>query len=312
VVARVRAMSRTPAFRFAHAFYHRLSEAKVLLLAAALAYYAAFSLGPLLLLLGGWLGVLLRGSPEMAQPFRQALTDLLGQIMPLTEDAGDLVQASIDLILTQLAQGAVLRTVLSVLVLLWASSSFFAVLQLALELIFDVREQRGFFRKRLVALFLVLAVAIFLIIEVLGTALGDAVTQIWQVVQTWAESIDVMLPDAELPGGFRPVRIAATLAVFALCFRYLPRRHTDWLSAVAGAAFSAILLILMRLVLTATFSIDRFNLVYGVITSVVVLLLWLYLAMIGFLLGAVLAAEIASMRRRRHQDEDLTVPADPG
>ena len=312
MIARVRAMSRTPAFRFANAFYDRLSEAKVLLLAAALAYYAAFSLGPLLLLLGGWLGVLLRGSPEMAQPFRQALTDLLGQIMPLTEDAGDLVQTSIDLILTQLGEGAVVRTALSVLVLLWASSSFFAVLQAALEMIFDVREQRGFFRKRLVALLLVLAVAIFLIIEVLGAALGDAVTQVWQVVQTWAESIDVMLPDAELPGGFRPLRIAATLAVFALCFRYLPRRHTDWLSAVAGAAFSAVLLILMRLVLTATFSIDRFNLVYGVITSVVVLLLWLYLAMIGFLLGAVLAAEIASVRRRRSQPEGLTVPADPG
>ena len=312
MIARVRAVSRTPAFKFANAFYIRLSEAKVMLLAAALAYYAAFSLGPLLLLLGGWLGVLLRGSPEMAQPFRQALTDLLGQIMPLSEDAGDLVQTSIDLILTQLGEGAVLRTALSVVVLLWASSSFFAVLQAALEMIFDVREQRGFLRKRLVALLLVLAVAIFLIIEVLGAALGDAVSQVWLVIQTWAEGIDVMLPDVELPGGFRPLRIAATLVVFVLCFRYLPRRHTDWISAVAGAAFSAVVLVLMRLVLTATFSIDRFNLVYGVITSVVVLLLWLYLAMIGFLLGAVLAAEIASVRRRRRQDQDLTVPADPG
>jgi membrane protein len=312
VIGRVRALSRTPAYAFALSFYRRLAEAKVPLLSAALAYYAAFSLGPLLLLLGGWLGVLLRGRPEMAHPFRQALTDLVSQIMPLTEDAGEIVQASIDLILTQLAEGAVLRTILSVLVLFWASSSFFTSLQLALELIFDVREQRGFVRKRLVALLLVLAVAIFLILEVVGAALGDAVLQGWQIIQTWAEGVEILLPDADLPGGFSPLRIGATVLVFALCFRYLPRRHTDWFSAAIGAAFSAIILVLMRLVLTATFSIDRFNLVYGVITSVVVLLLWLYLAMIGFLLGAVLAAEIASWRRRARLGDTPGVPAHPG
>jgi membrane protein len=312
VRGRVRALARTPAYGFVAAFYRRLGEAKVPLLGAALAYYAAFSLGPLLLLLGGWLGVLLRGRPEMAQPFRHALTDLVGQLMPLAEDADELVQTSIDLILTQLAEGALLRTVLSVVVLLWASSSFFTSLQLALEMIFDVREQRGYVRKRLVALLLVLAVAILLIVEVLGVALGDAMVQAWQVVHTWAESIDLLLPELDLPGGYSPLRLAATVGVFALCFRYLPRRHTDWFSAVIGAGFSAVVLVVMRQVLMATFSIDRFNLVYGVITGVVVLLLWLYLAMIGFLLGAVLAAEIASWRRRGRYVEPPTVPADPG
>jgi membrane protein len=313
LLPRVRALARTPAFGFVAAFYRRLFEAKVPLLGAALAYYAAFSLGPLLLLLGGWLGVLLRGRPEMSQPFRLALTDLLTQVMPLTEDADVLIQTSIDLILSQLAEGAILRTAFSVVVLLWASSSFFTSLQHALEMIFDVPEQRGFVRKRLVALLLVLAVAIFLIVEVIGAALGDALLQAWQAVQAWAEGFDLPLPDAELPGGFSPLRLTATVAVFALCFRYLPRRHTDWFSALAGGAFSALVLVLMRQVLMATFSIDRFNLVYGVITGVVVLLLWLYLAMLGFLLGAVLAAEISTWRRRARPDgRPPPVPTDPG
>ncbi|CAN5805148.1 YihY/virulence factor BrkB family protein [soil metagenome] len=309
---RLRGLTRTPAFAFAASFYGRLGDAKVFMLGAALAYYAAFSLGPLLLLLGGWLAVLLRGRPELSQALQAALTDLLTQVMPLTDDADALIQTSLDLILSQLGEGALLRTIFSVIVLLWASSSFFTSLQLALEMIFDVREQRGFVRKRLVALLLVLAVAIFLIVEVIGAALGDAMIQTWSTIEVWAESIDLPLPDAVLPGGFSPLRLVATVLVFALCFRYLPRRHTDWVAATLGAGFSTVVLVLMRTFLTATFSIDRFNLVYGVITGVVVLLLWLYLAMIGFLLGAVLAAEVARWRRRDRAGGTEAVPADPG
>ena len=43
-----------------------------------------------------------------------------------------------------------------------------------------------------------------------------------------------------------------------------------------------------------TFNAERFNLVYGVITSLLAILLWLYLALLLALVGAVVAAEVSS------------------
>ena len=45
--------------------YGRYEESRLQMLAASLAYYGAFSLGPLLLLLAGWLAVFLRRRPEL-------------------------------------------------------------------------------------------------------------------------------------------------------------------------------------------------------------------------------------------------------
>ena len=278
------------------ALTRRYREHTVAMLAAALAYYAAFSLGPLLLIMGGWLGVVLRGRPELAEPFQEALEDLVRQTFPLTDDATSLVQQSVDTIVQQLGEGALLRSILSLLVLLWAASNFFASLQLALERIFSVQSQRGFVRNRLVALTLVLAVVVFVAIEVVGATIGDAAAQLWSSLAAGLAAFELSLPEWRLPSAFSPLRLLASVAVLTLCFRLLPREHSDWFSALVGGTSGALALALMRQLLVAGFSVDRINLIYGVVTGVVVLLLWLYLAMLVFLLAATLTAELAHRR----------------
>jgi uncharacterized BrkB/YihY/UPF0761 family membrane protein len=66
-----------------------------------------------------------------------------------------------------------------------------------------------------------------------------------------------------------------------------------------GAVASTFSLLVMRQLLVASFSVERANLVYGAVTGVVVLLLWLYFALLLFLMGAVVAAEVAHARRRQ-------------
>lgn len=289
---------RTAIGRFAFGTVQRYGRARLPLLAAALAYYAAFALGPLLLLLGGWLALALRARPEVATPYREALVDLVGQLLPLEVDPQALVDASFAAIVGQLGEGAVLRSVLSVVVLLWASSNFLASLQVALELVFDVRNPRGFLRKRAVGLLLVVAAAAFVAVEVIGGALGGAAIRAWAQVRDALGVYDVALPNVRLPASFDLVRAAAMTAVFALAFRYLPRRGSDAVGAWIGALACTMSLLAMRQLLLASFSVERVNLVYGAVTGVVVLLLWLYAALWLFLMGAVLAAEVARARRR--------------
>ncbi|MDF1522009.1 MAG: YhjD/YihY/BrkB family envelope integrity protein [Trueperaceae bacterium] len=294
---RLAAWSTTPAGRFAMGLGRRYARARVPLLAAALAYYATFALGPLLLLLGGWLALALRASPELAAPYRAALVDLVGQLLPLEMEPQALVDASFTAIVSQLGEGAVLRSVLSVLVLLWASSAFLASLQIALELIFDVRRPRGFLRKRAVGLLLVVAAAAFVVVEVVGGALGGAAAQAWARLREVAGGYDLTLPDLRLPAAFDLVRAAGATAVFALAFRYLPRRGSDAVGAWIGAAACTVSLVATRQVLLSSLSFERVNLVYGAVTGIVVVLLWLYAALWLFLMGAVIAAEVTRVRR---------------
>jgi membrane protein len=306
VRARLISWSRHPAGRFGLGLIARYGRARVPLLAASLAYYAAFALGPLLLLLGGWLALALRNRPELAEPYREALTDLTAQLLPLQVDPEALVDASFALIVSQLGEGAFVRSALSVLVLLWASSNFFASLQIALELIFEVRSPRGFFRKRAVGLLLVVAVAVFVGFELLGGALIAAAGEGWTRLRDFAAAFDVSLPTAQLPAAFDLLRALSSTAVFALAFRYLPGRGSDLVGALIGAAACTLSLTVMQAVLVAGFSFERVNLVYGVVTGVVVWLLWLYAALWLFLMGAVLAAEVARARRRGRPAEALS------
>lgn len=296
--ARLATWRRLPAGRFARGLAARYGRARVPLLAASLAYYAAFALGPLLLLLGGWLALALRDQPQLAEPYREALTELTGQLLPLQVDPGELVDASFGLIVEQLGEGALLRSALSVVVLLWASSSFFASLQIALEMIFDVRQPRGFLRKRLVGLLLVFGVAAFVAVELLGGALLAGLGQLWTQLRSAAAGFDLTLPPARLPAAFDLLRMVAATAVFTLAFRYLPGRGSDLVGALVGGVACTVSLMVMRAVLIASFSVERVNLVYGVVTGLVVWLLWLYAALWLFLIGAVLAAEVARARRR--------------
>lgn len=261
------AVARHPLGELTLGLHQRYRTHGVAMLAAALAYYAAFSLGPLLLLLGGWLGIVLRDRPELADPYREALEGLVGQLFPLSGDADAMVQQSVDAIVGQLAEGALLRSLLSLIVLLWAASNFFASLQSALERIFTVETQRGFLRNRLVALALVFAVAAFVVVEIVGATLGDAAAQLWAALVTALARIDLTLPEVSWPAAFSPLRLALGAGILTLTFRLLPREHSDWTSAAVAGAFGAIALAALRQMLVVTFNVERMNLIYGVVTG---------------------------------------------
>jgi len=286
---------------FSRRLVRRFQETRLQMLAAALAYYATFSLGPLLVLLAGWLAVLLHANPDLAAQYRVALDDLLNELLPLQQNTAGLVSHSFDTVIQQLNRGALLSSLLSLGVLVWASGNFFTSLQQALEVVFDVPHVRGFWRKRLVAMLLVISVALVIAVEVVGGALMSGLSELSNVLTQWLASFNVHVPSLPLavrPGlGLAWIRLALAVLAFTLTFRYLPRDKSTWWGALSGAVFSSVGILVVRWALLLTFNAERFNLVYGVITSLVALLLWLYLALLLFLLGALLAAEISAWTR---------------
>jgi membrane protein len=271
------------------------------MLAASLAYYAAFSLAPLLLIIAGALGFLLRNRPDVAAQYRSVLVDLLAQVMPLESNSALLAEQSFDSIVTILQQGAVINGIISVIFLIWVSSNFFASLQLALEIIFNTIEKRGFWRKRVVALITILAVGIVIAFEVVGALLLTSVAEVFAQLEAGVAAFGwpLVLPSLGWGLGFISVisRFVLTAITFTLCFRYLPRRSSTWLGALAGGLFSVIALIVARRMLFIFFNIDQFNLIYGLVTRLLAILLWLYMSLMLFLIGALITAEVSQMSR---------------
>jgi membrane protein len=296
----MREVMRQPVL-FGRRLVRRFQDARLQMLAAALAYYATFSLGPLLLLLAGWLALLLRTNPQLAAQYRTSLDDLLSQLLPLQHNTAGLVSQSFDTVLQELNRGALLRSALSFLVLVWASGNFFTSLQQALEVVFDVPHARGFWRKRMVAMLLVVSVALVIFVEVVGGALSSGLNEISKALAGWLAGFNIHLPG--LPLGLQPglaikvTRSVIAITAFTLTFRYLPREKSTWAGALTGSLVSALGVLLVRWALLLTFNADRFNVVYGVITSLVALLLWLYLALMLFLVGALVAAEASAWHR---------------
>ena len=304
---RLETLFETPIGAFALRLYQRYDSSRIALLAAALAYYAAFSLGPLLLIFAGWLGVFLRNRPDLSAQYLTILTDLFEELLPLQDNMAQLISDSFTVILNQLGEGAVLRSIISFLVLLWASSNFFTVLQLALEVIFDVPQIRGYWRKRVVAMFLVASVALIIGVEIIGGLFASSLNQLSAALVGALSTFNIIVPPLNLNWGqgllTELLRVTIATIVFTLCFRFLPRKSSTWIGATAGALFSTGSILVMRWIFERTFNPEQFSLIYGVITSLLIILLWLYFALLMFLFGALLVAEISATLREKPTPE---------
>ena len=292
-----------PSIRFIRHFAQRFSETKLTLLAAGLTYYACFSIGPLILLLAGGIALFLNSYPEITNNYREVAIHFIEQIMPLTADARAIIEEAFSSLMNLLKEGALLRSIFSLVMLIWSSSNFFNILQKALDSIFEDVTPRNFLQKRLVAVLLVGTVALVIFFEVIGLSLVKFLEQISLSViggieRAFALDLEWDLPlDVSLGVLTDLYRVVIAVVVFTLCFQFLPRQATDWSGAFIGGLFSTTALMVTREMLPIFFNVDRFNLMYGFITSTLALLFWLYLSLQLFLIGALLAAEINYLHR---------------
>jgi len=112
-----------------------------------------------------------------------------------------------------------------------------------------------------------------------------------------------------LPGGLAFLLSSVQFGVLALAlaamYRYVPNTAVRWRHAWAGALFVAIAFeFAKRSLAWYVQTVPMYSAMYGAFATVPILLLWVYLAWVMVLLGAVIAAYAPSlqMRVRRHGD----------
>lgn len=254
---------------------------------AALAYYAFFSIFPLLLLFISGLGFLLEAGWPIATNAQTAVLDAAEKVAP---DFSDLLARSIDA--ARSARGG--TGILGIVMLVWTASNMFAHATLAFDAVWGIdgpRKIGAIIRWRLDALGLVLATGLLLVAYTLFDTALDLLIQY----------------AARLPGSVYWLHVwtslvstAVTALLFGLLYRVAPRAAPGWADIWPGALLAAVAWEALKKIFSwyAT-SLVNWTAIYGPVAGVIVLLLWLYLSAQIILFGAEFSAAFAHLKQER-------------
>jgi membrane protein len=252
-------------------------------ISAALAFYCAFSLAPLLIIIVSIAGWIVGGDLAYSYVGSQ-LTMLFGK-------------PSADLIL-QAMRGAqsvdgIWATAVSVVMLLVGASTVFAALESALQQVWGGRKAlqrswRASVRARLISFGFVLAIGFLLLVSLtLTTALGA----LRGYVVRHFEGLVGMLALLDFL-----ISICFGTGLIALMYRYLPAKRLPWRQVLIGALATALLFHLGRWAIGLYLGHATQPTAYGAAASFAALLLWLYYSAQIFLFGAEFTACLGRSR----------------
>lgn len=257
------------------AMLRRFLDADVITQAAAVAFYAALSMAPLLLLL-----LWLTASSVAAQA---AVIAQLGLLMgPEAQDVARTVIASAR---ARPDTGSVAGW-WSIGLLLVGATAVFAKLQDALNRIFrtDATTLAGigqWLRKRLLSFGLLLALGFLLLVSLTVTTLLDLALSRFDVLQ---------------PTGAMLASLLVYVIAFATMYHFLPDRRVHWRIALAGGALTAVLFMLGRAGIAWYLERAPTGSAYGAAGALVLMMLWVYYAGMILFAGAVVTATIDERR----------------
>ena len=245
--------------------------------AAAIAYFALFSLFPLTLLSISIASFNL--GPLMDQ---QLIVQKLEFIAPAL---GQLLGQNIDEIIQ--ARGPVSGVAL--VSLIWSASTIFYTLTQTLNKIWGNKRSRPVWKRR--------GLAILFVLTFVGPALflASFAGSLIANLRTW-------LPDPIIPMGSGisfGVAILLDVALFMVLYILLPHGASTWREILPGAIGAGLLWELAKkafLFFVSTY-ISVSNLVYGSVAAILAFLLWAYLSGLIFLFGAFLSVSYYRLKQ---------------
>ena len=255
--------------------------------AAALSYYFLLALFPLLLFLIAMLGYFAAVGSEL----RRDMLNYLGDIVPAS--AFILIRTTVDEISQNTGGG---KLSFGLLTALWVASYGMVAISDTLNAVYGVRESRPWWRLRLSAIGLTIALAVLIISALtlvlcggeIGESvarwfgLGDAFSLGWKIVQ-W------------------PIVLAFVLFTFALIYYFAPDiKEQEWYWITPGSVAGVILWLFVSFSLRIYLRyFNNYSVTYGSLGAVIILMLWFYLSGAAILIGGQVNSEIENAAAAR-------------
>lgn len=279
------------------------TEDRAARLAAALAYYAMFSLAPLLTIVAGVFGRFLGEAITQEQ-----LPGFVAQV------AGQEAANFITSLITGISRPTsfTLGTIITFGILFWGASNLFHHLKETLNIVWGVRVVPGregiiaTVKGRLLAFGTVVFVGLLVItFFAINTLISYTVRLLADFIPSAKEAVPALVQ--KFPGFFAQLQqfsvqvlpvwriveiIQFVIAFFvitifvALVYRFLPNVEISRRDVLIGAIFTSVLLTLGTIGISLYFRVTTVGSLYGAAGTIMVVLLWFYYSAQMFLVGA--------------------------
>ena len=223
-------------------------------------------------------------------PFMMLLLNII-QYTPLTEEA---VSSAVMSIIPEDFHGVVKTIIMeiyrrssailpvSAIIALWSAGKAITSLTYGLNTVYHVKETRNYFvnrlRSMLFTLFFIGAFLVTLVLMVFGRSIQQALTEYFPAV---AEFTGMLLSLRTV------ITMAALMFTFVLMYRFVPNRKVSFESQIPGALGTTISWQILSV--GFSFYLEYFpgvTRMYGNLTTMILLMLWVYFCMYLVLVGA--------------------------
>ena len=261
------------------------------LVAAGVTYYGFLALVPLLGIIVMLYGIV--AQPETVVSNVRALTAIL------PPDVAKLIADQLIAAVRSAEQTRGVGIIVALLVALYGGTNGAGAIITALNIAYEEKEKRSLSKFYLMAaLMTVVAVAVAVIALVTTTAL--------LLLGNVAPDASPLLVLLARIGGYLVLTVVAA-AIAATMYRYAPsRENARWVWITPGSLFAAITWLLLTLLFSFyVTSVTDYDVTYGSLGTIIVLLTWIYLSAYALIVGAELNSEV------EHQTAKDSTTGDP-
>ena len=259
--------------------------------AAELSYYFLLALFPFLIFLTSVIGIVLGSGTGT----RHALFDYLARIMP--PSAFQLIDNTMYEVSESSGGG---KLSFGILAALWAASNGLGAITESLNTAYDLKESRPWWKQRLTAIGLTIALSILIIGALILVIAGGRIAE-WLAAHYGLGPV--------FPIGWKiiqwPVVLACMTFAFALIYYLAPDfREQAWQWLTPGAVIGVALWLLVSLAFRIYLHyFNSYSATYGSLGAVIVLMLWLYLTGAAVLIGGEVNSEIENAAAKQGDPE---------
>ncbi len=264
-------------------FSSKMKERDIGTYAASTAFFFFLSVVPMLIMIC----TIIPYTPLTEENLVELVTDFLpDQIDPLAES---LISEVYD------KSAGILSVALVATV--WSAAKGVMALMKGLNSVNRVVEKRNYFVLRIIASFYTLVMLVVVILSLFVMVFGD------QLVTLALHRIPQLQRVVSFAMNFRFLFVWAVLSVlFAAVYAYVPDKKLAFKEQIPGAVFTAVVWSVFSWAFSYYLTYGNSYGIYGSLSIIIIVLLWMYFCMYIILIGACLNQYFGAVQRRRDGD----------
>ncbi|MFT2007094.1 YihY/virulence factor BrkB family protein [Pontibacter sp. 13R65] len=270
------------------ATFEGFNDNNSLLLAAALAFNAIFSIPPLLVIIIQAAGFFL-GEKAVSGELSEQISSAIGP--NAAQSIEEIVQNA------AISEAGGIAFWIGIGTLIFASTTFFATLQQSLNTVWNLKPKptNGIIKMLQVRLFsfgIVLSIAFLMLLSLLVSTiiafLSEYITRAFpEISVVFISLVDIV------------ISISIITILFALMFKFLPDAIIRWRDVWVGALITALLFVIGKYLISWFIGTSDPGSAYGAAGSIVVILMWIYYTSAIVLVGAEITQQYATVFGRQ-------------